>query len=67
MVKLPGLRRQRVLAALTQEELARKAGVQRPTVTRLECGSNATIGTIKKLCAALACTPADLIEFSKNY
>jgi len=60
VVKLPGLRHQRVLAALTQDELAEKAGVKRHTITRLEGGGDARPPTVRRLADALGCTPADL-------
>jgi len=60
--RLPGLRRQRLLAALTQEELATRAGVRRLTITRLENGGEALPPTVRRLAEALGCTPRDLIE-----
>jgi transcriptional regulator with XRE-family HTH domain len=62
VVPLPGLRRQRILAALTQGELATRAGIQRGTVNRLEQGGEAEISTIRKLANALGCEPKTLIE-----
>jgi transcriptional regulator with XRE-family HTH domain len=62
VVTLPGLQWQRQLAALTQEQLAEKAGLQRPTITRLERGGEARPGTIRKLADALRCEPRDLLE-----
>ncbi len=61
MVKLPGLWRQRQLAALTQAQLAERAGVQRTTIVNLEKGSEAFPTTVRKLADALHCEPADLI------
>jgi transcriptional regulator with XRE-family HTH domain len=62
VVRLPGLRRQRLLAALTQEELAAKAGVRRGTVNRIEQGKETSPPTVRKLADALSCEPRDLIE-----
>jgi transcriptional regulator with XRE-family HTH domain len=62
VVKLPGLLRQRLLATLTQEELAAKAGVRRPTITRLERGGETRPATIRKLADALGCTSKDLLD-----
>lgn len=43
---------------MTQEELAEKSGVSRATISGLENGSakDTTIGTLKKLAAALGVT-----------
>lgn len=62
VVTLPGLLRQRQRAALTQEQLAARAGVQRPTITRLENGGEARPTTVRKLADALGCEPRELIE-----
>jgi DNA-binding XRE family transcriptional regulator len=62
LVKLPGLKRARHLAALSQEELGKRAGVQRFTVTRLENGGEALPSTVRKLADALECEPRDLLE-----
>ena len=59
---LPGLRRRRLLAALTQAQLAERAGVERITVTRLENGGHSTPPTLSKLAIALGCTPAELMD-----
>jgi len=62
VVPLPGLRRLRILAALSQSDLAQLAGVQRQTISRLEQGGDAEMATIRKLADALSCTPRDLME-----
>lgn len=62
VVKLPGLLRQRLLAALTQAQLADKAGLRRLTVTRLENGGEARPPTVRALADALGCEPKSLIE-----
>jgi transcriptional regulator with XRE-family HTH domain len=62
VVKLPGLRHQRELAALTQQQLAKRAGLYDYShVSKLERGSNARPTTVRKLADALGCTPSDLI------
>jgi transcriptional regulator with XRE-family HTH domain len=67
VIRLPGLRYQRDLALLTQEELASKAGIVRPQISRLENGATARPSTIRKLARALGCEPADLIlDTNKN-
>jgi transcriptional regulator with XRE-family HTH domain len=62
VVKLPGLRRQRELAALTQDELAQRAGIHRVTLARLELGGEAEMRTVRKLAQALGVQPADLMQ-----
>lgn len=62
MVKLPGLRHVRLLAALTQEQLAEKANVQRGTINRLERGKDCHPTTVRKLADALGVTPKELME-----
>jgi transcriptional regulator with XRE-family HTH domain len=58
--KLRQLRRQRVL---TMEELAKKAGVGRNTIWRLEHGvMGAQPRTIRKLAAALGVKPEELVK-----
>lgn len=62
--KVPALRRLRTTMALTQAELAAKAGVQRNTVARLEAQvttKHADLSTIRKLAAALDVEPAALM------
>lgn len=55
------LRRQR--GNLSQKAFARKLGVSRATVTRLEAGSqNATLKTLDQLSKALRCDVADLFR-----
>ena len=47
--------------ALTQQELAEKAGVTRGTVTRIEAGYDGYPPTIRKLAAALGVEPSELM------
>lgn len=61
-VPVPGLFDRRVDAALTQEQLADKAGLKRLTVSRLERGEKATLTTVHKLADALNCRPVDLMR-----
>jgi transcriptional regulator with XRE-family HTH domain len=38
---------------MTQHELAERAGVSRPTIARVETGSNISTGTLEKVAKAL--------------
>lgn len=55
------LREWRQRRLLTQEELARKAGVGTVTIARIEGGAGARISTLRKLAEALEVTPDQLI------
>lgn len=59
-VKVLRLREWRERRALTQEELAQKAGVGRGTIIRIERGADAFPPTVRKLATALGIDPADL-------
>ena len=62
MPLLPGLRRLRLEAALTQRELAERAGVTPHTVSDLEQQLvKARPSTMRKLAAALHVEPRDLM------
>ncbi len=61
-MKTPQLRATREAKVLTQEELAKKAGVSRITVSRLENGHDAYPATIRKLATALGVEPAQLVR-----
>jgi transcriptional regulator with XRE-family HTH domain len=61
-IALPGLKEARLRAALTQEELAARAGVARTTLARLETGAPAAPATARKLAAALGVLPNALME-----
>jgi transcriptional regulator with XRE-family HTH domain len=62
MPALPKLRQYRERAALTQDELAKKAGTTRSTIMRLENGADSPYpATIRKLAAALNVEPQDLM------
>lgn len=58
------LRRLRQHAGLSQHELAGRSGVSRPTIARIESGSQATasLDTIEALAKALGVRSADLTE-----
>ncbi len=57
------LKRLRVLNALTQEELAEKAGLTSTAVARIERNeSEPRMTTLRKLAAALGVAPRELIE-----
>jgi transcriptional regulator with XRE-family HTH domain len=59
---LPRLRAVRIARLLTQQELARAAGVGFTTVNRLERGDTpAELRTVRKLAAALGVAPAALL------
>jgi transcriptional regulator with XRE-family HTH domain len=62
VVKLTRLKAIRERKALTQEELAAKAGINRVTLARIETGAEPFPATIRKLAAALGVQPADLME-----
>lgn len=62
MVMLPRLRPTRERAALTQRELAAKAGLSRVSVNHLENGGNARISSVRKLAKALSVKPVELME-----
>jgi transcriptional regulator with XRE-family HTH domain len=62
-MKLTRLRDARLRRFMTQETLAQKSGVAEGTINRLEAGkTDARLGTINKLAAALGCDPADLVD-----
>ncbi len=66
--KLTGLRRMRELAALSQDDLAKKSGVSRTSILRIErLESSARPSTVRKLIAALKCEPVDLIESGHDH
>jgi DNA-binding XRE family transcriptional regulator len=55
------LRELRLEAALSQADLAERAGVARTTIVRLEAGDpNVLPSTLRKLARALRCKPTDL-------
>ncbi len=62
MVKAARLRVVRETKALTQRELAERAGVAHGTVARIETGHDANPPTIRKLAAALGVEPSELMD-----
>ena len=63
MVKLTNLRAIRERQALSQAELADRAGISRVSVVRIENGDAEPYpSTTRKLAAALGVAPADLME-----
>jgi transcriptional regulator with XRE-family HTH domain len=59
---LSRLREIREREALSQEDLAERAGLTRVTVTRLEGGQPARPSTTRRLARALRVRPSDLME-----
>ena len=57
---LPGLRRWRIAAGLTQDDLAGRARVARETLCKIECGRPAAQETVRRLAAALTVPPGVL-------
>jgi DNA-binding XRE family transcriptional regulator len=50
-------------AGLTQEQMARRLGVSRPSYTRLESGGqNTTLKTLDVICRRLGCDIGDLFQ-----
>ena len=63
MLKTPRLRELREQAALSQEDLAKKAGVARATIADLEANKRpARPSTRRKLAEALGIGPAELMD-----
>jgi transcriptional regulator with XRE-family HTH domain len=60
-VPVPGLAAMRKRAGLSQEELAKRSGIGRVTISRLEQGANARYDTIEKLARALKTSRRRLI------
>lgn len=57
VVDVVALRTLRLAAAMTQRDLARKAGVARVTVSRLESGQHASAYSVRRIADALDVTP----------
>lgn len=63
MSRLRAVRERRLM---TQQELARKAGVTQHTISHLETGRcRPRLATIKKLAIALGVKPATLVEVGR--
>ena len=62
-MRLTRLRELRLRAAMTQSELAERAGIARTTIIRLEQGHPEVLPTtVRKLARALRVKPTDLWE-----
>lgn len=55
------MRNRRLELALSQEEVAERAGLARSTVLKAEAGRRLRPSTIRKLARALRCRPSDLV------
>ncbi len=65
-MRLARLKERRERALLTQDELAKRAGISRATVAAIEAQkAEPQFSTIRKLAAALECSPEDLMEPSQ--
>ena len=62
MFPLPGLKPARLRRFVSQEQLAKEAGVTEATVVRIEKGQPARLSTIRKLATALGVAPEDLVK-----
>jgi DNA-binding Xre family transcriptional regulator len=52
--------------SLTQEKFARKLGISRPTLTRLETADqNVTLKTLERISQRLRCEPGELLSSQK--
>jgi transcriptional regulator with XRE-family HTH domain len=51
---------------MSQEDLAKKAGVAQSTIHYIECGNNPTFKTLKKLAAALGISVTELLDEPKT-
>ena len=56
------LKRARVAAEMTQEELSAVAGVSRVTIARIEGGRAASVNTLRRLARALGCQMEQLLN-----
>lgn len=54
------VRTKRLLADMSQEEVATKAGVSRSLVAMVEAGGQPSIRTLKKIATVLGISPAEL-------
>ena len=61
MFPLPGLKQTRLRQLLSQERLARAAGVSEVTIIQIEKGKPARLSTIRKLADALNVDPVELL------
>ena len=61
MVLIPGLKKAREKALLTQVELSEKSGVAVITIARAETGHGVRFSTVRKLAETLNVAPAELV------
>ena len=63
-----GIRTRREKAGLSQRELARRAGIYQPTLSRIESGkaSRITVDMIEAIAAALDCDASDLLKATRK-
>jgi transcriptional regulator with XRE-family HTH domain len=59
-----GIAARRQEAGLSQRELARRAGIYQPTLSRIESGkaTRVTVDMLEAIAQALGCEPADLLK-----
>lgn len=62
VVGVPGLKRWRERAVLSQRELSQRSGVAASTIARIEMGKDAHPRTVRRLAEALKCDPTELLE-----
>ena len=61
------LRKQRIKAELSQDELAQRAGIDRKTINRIENEHfSPTLDTITRLCVVLKITPSTLFGSDRS-
>ncbi len=53
---------------MTQKELAEKTGIRPPTISAICLGTikHLPVDALEKICEALDCQPADLMEYRPN-
>ena len=57
------IKKYRVVAGLTQKELAEKVGLGQSMLSRIECGgADTTVGNIVNIAKVLQCTASNLLE-----
>jgi DNA-binding XRE family transcriptional regulator len=59
---VPGLKKVRHLAALSQRELAQRSGVAASTIANAETGAEVYPSTVRRLAKALGCEARELME-----
>ena len=51
---------------MKKKDLAKVADISNYTITKMSKGENVTVDTLTKICSALNCDIADIIEFVPN-